>query len=79
VYFITLHLLVRKIFTFYIIDVLLFKYQFQGQRVNSSKSQQYMVLVYIQITLNFIVIQYFPFVFSVLKMHFNIIFQLKRM
>ena len=31
--FIMLHFSVRKIFTFYINDVLLYKFQFQGQRV----------------------------------------------
>ena len=33
-YFISLPFLVRKIFTFYVNDVLLFKFHFQGQRVN---------------------------------------------
>jgi len=33
VYFITLHFLVRKIFTFYINDVLLFKYPFPEPKV----------------------------------------------
>ena len=35
VYFVTLPFLIRKIFTFYINDVLLFNVQFQGQRVKA--------------------------------------------
>ena len=47
VYFVTLPLLVRKIFTFYMTDVLL-NVQFQGQRVNPSQNPFLIKIVTVQ-------------------------------